>query len=150
MGTDANIRAMVGGFPAPDVDAAQATVAPPLSEAKVAIVTTAGMRLSGDVTIWQPTDGSFTRLPRATRDMQLSHFSPNFDRAGVAQDLNVVFPIDRLEELVADGTVGDLAETNLSFMGAQFDLSTVIQDTGPAAAQELIDQGVDVVLLTPV
>ena len=150
MGTDANIRAMVGRIPAPDIETAAATTPPPLNEAKVAIVTTAGMRPSGDVTIWQPTDGSFTRLPRSTRDMQLSHFSPNFDRAGVAQDLNVVFPIDRLEELVAEGTIGELADTNLSFMSAQFDMSTIIQDTGPAAAQELIDQEVDVVLLTPV
>lgn len=150
MGTDANIRAMAGGIPAPEIETAAATTAPPLSEAKVAIVTTAGMRPSGDVTIWQPSDGSFTRLPRAVRDMQLSHFSPNFDRAGVAQDLNVVFPIDRLEELVAAGKIGELADTNLSFMGAQPDMSMIIQDTGPAAAQELIDQGVDVVLLTPV
>ena len=35
-------------------------------------------------------------------------------------------------------------------MGAMFDLSTIIEDSGPAAAQELIDAGVDVVLLTPV
>lgn len=150
MGTDAAIRDMVGGIPAPEIDPAEATVAPPLSEATVAIVTTAGMRPNGDVTIWQPTDGSYTRLPRAARDMQLSHFSPNFDRAGVAMDLNVVYPIDRLEELATDGVIGGVAETHLSFMGAQFDLSMVIQDTGPAAAQELIDAGVDVVLLTPV
>lgn len=123
---------------------------PPLAESKVALVTTAGMRLGGDVTIWQPTDGSFTLLPRAVRDMQLSHFSPNFDRAGVAEDLNVVYPMDRLEELVADGVIGSLADTHLSFMGAQFDLSTVIQDTGPVAAQLLLDQEVDIVLLTPV
>ena len=141
---------MVAGFPPAEVEAAEAVTAPPLSEATVAIVTTAGMRLNGDVTIWQPTDGSYTRLPRAARDIQLSHFSPNFDRVGVAMDLNVVYPIDRLEELAADGTIGGVAETHLSFMGAQFDLSQVIQDTGPAAAQELLDAGVDVVLLTPV
>jgi D-proline reductase (dithiol) PrdB len=150
MGTDTTLRAAVGGVPAPDLETPAATVAPPLAQATVAIVTTAGMRPAGDVTIWKPTDGSFTQLPRAARDMQLSHFSPNFDRAGVAMDLNVVYPIDRLEEMVAEGTIGTLAETHLSFMGAQFDLSTIIQDTGPAAAQLLLDAGVDVVLLTPV
>jgi D-proline reductase (dithiol) PrdB len=149
MARDEMIRERVGSIPVPEIEPA-CVEAPPLAEAKVAIVTTAGLRPFGDVTIWQPTDGSFTRLPRAARDVQLSHFSPNFDRSGIAADLNVVYPIDRLEELVAAGTIGDLADVHLSFMGAQFDLATIINDTGPAAAQELIDQEVDVVLLTPV
>lgn len=149
MGTDRLIRDRVGGLPAPEFEPS-ASVAPPLAEAKVAIVTTAGLKPSGEVTIWQPTDASYTRLPRAARDVQLSHFSPNFDRSGIALDLNVVYPADRLEELAATGAIGDLADTNLSFMGAMFDLATIIEDTGPAAAQALIDQGVDVVLLTPV
>jgi D-proline reductase (dithiol) PrdB len=121
-----------------------------LAEAKVAIVTTAGLKPAGQVTMWQPTDTSYQWIPRSARDVQLSHFSPNFDRAGIAQDLNTVYPVDRLEELVDEGVIGSLADTNLSFMGALFDLSTVIEDSGPAAAQELIDAGVDVVLLTPV
>ena len=87
MGTDALIRSAVAGIPGPDIATARAVEAPPLNEAKVAIVTTAGMRPSGEVTIWQPTDASFTRLSRSARDMQLSHFSPNFDRAGVALSL---------------------------------------------------------------
>ena len=35
-------------------------------------------------------------------------------------------------------------------MGAQEDLSTILLDTGPAAARFLLEQGTDVVLLTPV
>ena len=57
---------------------------------------------------------------------------------------------DRLEELAAEGVIGGVAETNLAFMGAQFDLSTILEDTGPAAAQLLLDEGVDAVVLTPV
>jgi len=30
-------------------------------------------------------------IPAASRDLRLSHFSPNFDRAGIATDLNVVY-----------------------------------------------------------
>lgn len=149
MGADAAIREIAGGRRVPELEPT-ATVAPPLSEATVAIVTTAGMRPAGEVTLWKPTDASFVALPRAARDVQLSHFSPNFDRVGVAQDLNVVYPIDRLEELGADGTIGAVAETHLSFMGAQSDLSTIVNDTGPASAELLLGQGVDVVLLTPV
>ena len=91
-------------------------------------------------------------LPAESRDLQLSHFSPNFDRAGLTQDLNTAYPADRLNELVDAGVIGSVATNHLSFMGAQMDatFSTIIQDTGPAAAQMLIDDGVDVVLLTPV
>lgn len=149
MGTDSKIRAAVAGVPAPQLDTS-ATTPPRLTDARVAIVTTAGLRPAGDVQLWQPTDGSFTVLPGDARDVQLSHFSPNFDRVGIAADLNVVYPLDRLDELERDGVIGSVNQRHLSFMGAQTDFSTIIHDTGPAAAQLLIDDGVDVVLLTPV
>ena len=82
MTADAAIRARVGDLPVPSFDSTPAARSVPLSEARVAIVTTAGLRLNGHVTLWQPTDGSFTVLPADARDMQLSHFSPNFDRTG--------------------------------------------------------------------
>ncbi|MEM8922787.1 MAG: glycine/sarcosine/betaine reductase selenoprotein B family protein [Actinomycetota bacterium] len=152
MSADADIRARVGDIPTPDFDDTPMSIAPTLSEAKVAIVTTAGLKPSGHAELWQPTDGSFTVLPATDRDVQLSHFSPNFDRTGFAADINVVYPIDRLAEMAASGEIGAVAEHHISFMGAQFDatFSTILLDTGPAAAKVLIDQGVDVVLLTPI
>ena len=152
MGADDAIRERVGDVPAPTFDTTAATTAPPLSEAKVAIVTTAGLRPSGDVQLWSTVDSSFTVLDAADRDVQLSHFSPNFDRSGFAQDINVVYPVDRLRELVDRGVLGSLSDRNVSFMGAQMDatFSGIVQDSGPRAAQLLLDADVDVVLLTPI
>ena len=48
----------------------------------------------------------------------MSHTSVNFDRAGFAEDVNVVFPIDRFRELEASGTIGSMADVHYSFMGA--------------------------------
>ena len=48
----------------------------------------------------------------------MSHVSTNFDRTGYHQDLNVMLPIDRLNELRKAGKVGELAEYHYSFMGA--------------------------------
>ena len=45
----------------------------------------------------------------------MSHISVNFDRSGFQQDLNVVFPVERLREMAADGEIGSVAD---SFMGA--------------------------------
>ena len=152
MSADAAIRARVREIPVPTFESTPATAAVPLRNARVAIVTTAGLRPSGHVSLWQQTDGSFTVLPGDARDIQLSHISANFDRTGFAADLNVVYPIDRLNELAASGEIGSVARNHLSFMGAQSDanFTTILLDTGPAAARLLREDGVDVVLLTPV
>ena len=65
-------------------------------------------------------------------------------------DFNVVLPLDRLDELAATGSIGGVANRHVSFAGNQFELSTVRLDSGPQAAQLLLADGVDVVLLTPV
>lgn len=42
-------------------------------------------------------------------DILISHVSINFDRAGFQRDINVVFPIDRLRDLAAEGVIGSVA-----------------------------------------
>ena len=51
-----------------------------------------------------------------------------------------------------EGIIGSLAETHVSFMGAQIDhtLETIRLDSGPAAAKALHADDVDLVLLTPI
>jgi D-proline reductase (dithiol) PrdB len=148
--SDAIVRSAVNDLDAFDFGTTVATVAPPLDQARVAIVTTAGLRADGNGS-WADGQG-FVSLDAHARDLTLAHFSVNFDRAGLMADLNVAYPADRLEDLARDGVIGSVASRHLSFMGAQTDhtLSTLRLDTGPAAAQRLLDDGVEVVLLTPV
>ncbi len=68
----------------------------------------------------------------------------------MAVDINVVFPIDRLDELAAQGRIGKVADQHLAYAGNQWDLAEIRMDGGPAGAALLREQGVDVVLLTPV
>ncbi|MFN0030272.1 MAG: glycine/sarcosine/betaine reductase selenoprotein B family protein [Acidimicrobiales bacterium] len=150
MSSDEIVRTNVNNLDAFDFGTTAATAAPPLRGARVAIVTTAGLRADGSGT-WSEGQG-FVSLDARSRDVTLAHFSINFDRSGLMADLNVAYPADRLEELARDGTIGSVATNHLSFMGAQTDhtLTTLRLDTGPAAARQLLDDGVDVVLLTPV
>ena len=53
-------------------------------------------------------DIGFRSLDRADRELVMGHWSPNLDHTGFQLDLNVVYPIDRLEELAADGVIGDI------------------------------------------
>lgn len=148
MSADAKIRkgATTEAF---DFGVTACAVAPSLGDARIAIVTTAGLRPDGGV--WRDGQG-FVVLPAGSRDLTLAQNSSNFDRTGFATDINVVYPADRLDELAASGVIGSVASQHLSFMGAQPDhvLETLRLDTGPAAAKLLRDDGVDVVLLTPV
>jgi D-proline reductase (dithiol) PrdB len=61
----------------------------------------------------------------------------------------VVFPIDRLGELVAEKRIGRVGPRHYSVMGALHDVTTVRDETAPELARRLVEDGVDVVLLTP-
>ena len=126
----------------------------PLGQARVALVTTAGLHLRGDklfVSDHRTPDQSYRCLPSATPGTEIvqSHTSIGFDRTGIQRDLNVTYPVDRLRELVERGTIGSLAENFYSFMGALRTWDILEGDTGPQVARLLKQDAVDVVLLTP-
>jgi len=124
--------------------------APRLERARVAIVTTAGL-VGPEGGTWTLGQG-YVVHPDEERNFALAHASSNFDRSGFAADINVVYPVDRLHEMAAEGRIGSVAAQHISFMGAQPDhvLETLRLDSGPSAAKVLRDDRVDVVLLTPV
>ena len=76
----------------------------PLSEKKVAIITTAGLNFREDHN-FEFVDASYRALPRdlAASDILMTHASVNYDRSGFQEDINVVFPIDRFKELESEG-----------------------------------------------
>ena len=150
MRADADVRSTVNDLPAPELDPVATSLTTPLSECRLAIVTTAGLKPGGEVELWMMGNQTYQELPDGAHDLQLSHFSPNFDRTGIIQDLNVVYPADRLREMADAGEIGSVNDRHFSFMGAQVEFSTIIQDTGPQVAERLVDDGVDVVLLTPI
>ena len=138
-------------FPAMEHDDAPfAPLRKPLSQAKLALVTTAGLHLRGDAP-FASGDQTYRVIPSssASGDMIQSHTSIGFDRTAFMRDINISFPIDRLRELVDRGTVGALSERFYSFMGAHRDPKRIIEATGPEVARMLLDEGVDAVLLTP-
>ena len=149
--SDKHLRSTLGGLKGFAFDEVPWTTPKPLHESRVAIVTTAGLRVESNAD-WNAGDQGFTEIPTDADGLTLAHYRPNFDRVGWVLDKNVVFPIDRLHEMVEEGIIGSVADTHISFMGAQPDhtLETIRLDTGPAAAKLLADDEVDVVLLTPV
>jgi D-proline reductase (dithiol) PrdB len=130
--------------------APRASLAGPLAESTVAIVTSAGIHCRGDRPFGRD-DPSFRVIPSDVRAGELlqSHSSLAFDKTAFIRDVNVVFPVDRLAELVADGRIGRVGPRHYSVMGALHDVSAVRDETAPELALRLLDDGVDLVLLTP-
>lgn len=150
MNGDQMMRAHSATLPAPEFSNPAWVTPKPLAQSTVAIVTSAALYAVGDDG-FSNADTGYRFIARERRDLVMGHWSPNFDHTGVAIDLNVVFPIDRLEELAARGVIGAVAPRHVSFAGNQpDDVATIRIDTGPAAAAALRADGVDVVILTPV
>lgn len=150
MNGDQVMRAHSATLPAPDFPDPAWVTPPALADATVAIVTSAALYAVGDEG-FTAGDTSYRMIDRDRRDLVMGHWSPNFDHTAVAMDLNVVYPIDRLEELAQRGVIGAVAPRHVSFAGNQpDDVATIRLDTGPAAAAALRADGVDVVIFTPV
>ena len=82
-------------------------------------------------------------------DIVMTQLSTNFDRSGFQQDINVAFPIDRLNELASAGVIASVADFHYSFMGAGSPV-TRMEEKAREVAGLLKKDKVDAVLLTPV
>ncbi len=120
--------------------------APEIRRSKVAIVSTAGLHRADD-TPFRGGAGDYRIIPDGIdpRELRMSHVSTNFDRIGFQHDVNIVFPIERLRELVTQGEVGSAATYHYSFMGAT--PPAAMEASARELAGVLKGDGVDAVLL---
>ncbi len=144
-----DIKRSSSGLAAPSFEHIAFTAPPPLADATVAILTSASLH-HPEQPDFGPTDTSFRVLDPDRRDYVFGHWSQDVDQTGFGIDYNVVFPIDRLQEMAAVGRIGKVADVHLAYAGNQFDVTGIRMDSGPEGAELLRQAGVDVVLLTPV
>ncbi|HMV46476.1 MAG TPA: glycine/sarcosine/betaine reductase selenoprotein B family protein [Blastocatellia bacterium] len=127
----------------------------PLREARVALVTTAGL-VTPEQKLFDSSikkgDPSFREIPNTIETQTLieSHRSYSFDHTALAADKNLAFPLDRFRELEMHGAIGELNHRHFSFMGSIVGPSKLIEETAPQVARKLREDEVDAVLLTPV
>ena len=141
---------MLLGFKAPTFDSRPWAVGPPLNHRRVAIITTAGLHKRTDRPFQMGQPDFYRIIPDNTKanEIVMSHGAASFDRSGFQQDLNVVFPLERLHELADEGVIGSVADYHYSFG------TPLTQEESEMAANELSglfkkDQ-VNAVLLFPV
>lgn len=126
----------------------------PLERSKIALVTTAGIH-HGNQQAFDMMDAmgdpSFRIIDPETiaEDYRVTH--DYYDHRDADRDLNIVFPITRLKEMLAERCVGAVSEMHFSFMGhiTGHHVGTLVSRTAPQVARMLKDMKVDAVLLTP-
>lgn len=130
----------------------------PLADARLAIVSTAAVALHGDRPFDQEGerrdpwwgDPSYRELPAGTRTGDATVYHLHIDARLAQQDLNCVLPLERAQELVAEGFLGELAPTHYSFMGYLLRAETFLTQSVPKMIESMRSEEVDVVLLVPV
>ncbi len=124
----------------------------PVSECRIALVGTAGVHLKSDKpfdVFNHLGDHTYRTVPTESSldNLTLSHIGYNTRK--ISQDINCVFPLDRLKELVENKTTGELSWRHFSFMGYTPITEPLINGTAPEVAHKLVEDKVDLVLLIP-
>lgn len=127
----------------------------PLREARVALVSTAGLVLPSQEPFDDTFKGGDWTLREIPDDADVSsmldcHRSASYDHSGIRADANLGFPLDRMHELAEAGLVGSVNHRHFSLMGSITAPGRLIRESAPAVADALAADGVDAVLLVPI
>ncbi len=124
----------------------------PLTESRLAFVSTAGVQPHRSMpfdTVHPVGDYSFRRVPSASKPADLEIHQLKYPTVGAKRDLNVIFPIERLQELVDEGFIGGLTENFYSFIGYNMDAERLERTLAEDIATAVEAEKPDVVLLAP-
>lgn len=124
-------------------------VAKPVDQSRVAVLTSAALRLKHQQPFAPGEDLSYRLIPSDAKasEILIDHHS----RIGPVprQDPEIVFPMTALANLAAKQVVGSLSAFHVSFKGGTRRHQDVETQLGPAIVRELKRAGVDLALLVP-
>lgn len=132
-------------------------LAKPLSDCTIALISTAGVARNDDKPFDQDGerqnpwwgDPTYRIIPQGTTESEIKLYHMHIDVRFGEEDLDVVLPMRRLEELAHEGFVGRPARRHYSIMGYQLDMKVMETVTAPAIAADMKTQGIDAAALVP-
>ena len=135
-----------------------APLSKPLSECTVALLSSAGIALKTDKPFDQEGerqnpwwgDPSYRILPKTASQDEVRLYHMHIDPSYAMQDLNCLFPTQRLQEMEASGRIGQVSPRHYSIMGYILNPERLLSETVPALIRNLKEDQVDVVVLVPV
>jgi D-proline reductase (dithiol) PrdB len=124
----------------------------PLRECRVSLLTSGGVSQCA-MPAFDPDARNDHRLDAIPADAPGDDFQVHdsyYDHSDADRDINCIFPLERLREFAAGGEIGSVAPRFWSgFMGRIYNRSKVLNESGPAFAEALIADGVDVLIAAP-
>jgi len=124
-----------------------------LSQGRLLFITTAGAYLREEQEPYDAKNdlGDYTiRLfPSSTPFEALAYAHTHYDHGAIDQDPQVLMPLRHLEDLVAEGVIGELAANVISCMGYQPDVPRTLDELIPAIVEAVGKEEVDAALLVP-
>ena len=125
-----------------------------ISRCRLALITTGGVHLRSQTpfNMADPAgDPTFREIPANTSPNDLSITHNYYDHADADKDINIILPIDRVQDLKRTRDINDVNHRHFSFMRhiKQHHIETLVNNTAPKVAEALRLDGVDIVILTP-
>ena len=121
----------------------------PIAESTIGMFVSCGAQLPSDPPLGETEDISFRLIHRDTPLSKLIVSHKTKVRKWAIEDLNVAFPLERMKELEAEGTIGRLAHTSVSMVGSIQRFTDLVEQTIPAIKRVYEAQGVDLVFVFP-
>lgn len=127
-------------------------LAKPLSECTVALLVSGGISHCA-APAFDPYSRNDHRVDCIDHEVSSSDFQIHdsyYDHSDAEEDINCVFPLDRLREMAADGEIGAVAKHFWSgFMGRIYNRTQLIEESAPAFVDKLEEDHVDVLVAVP-
>lgn len=121
----------------------------PVNGARVALLTSAALRLSDQLPFTEKEDLSYRLVPSDPEAGKITIDHHSKIGAIPRQDPEIIFPRSALATLAKRQIVGSLSSVHLSFLGGMRCHREIENELAPAMAQELINAEIDLALLVP-
>lgn len=125
----------------------------PLSEVRLTLISSCGVHAKSDppLDVCHPFgDFGFRRVPSGLRHQDLIIHQLKYPHDDADADINVIFPIERLQELAFEGVLGGLTKNFFSFIGYNMDPERFDRTVASGIAEAVVtEEHADAALLAP-
>jgi hypothetical protein len=124
-----------------------------LAQSRLLLISSAGGYLRDEQEPFDATnelgDYSIRTFPADTPLEKIAFAHDHYDHTAVNTDPQVLLPLQHLQDMVAEGKIGALTPSVISYSGYQPDISRTLSQTIPAILQAAQDQQAEGALLVP-
>lgn len=118
----------------------------PLKDCRVGLVTTSGAYVDG-MEAFTDNDLTFRMIPTDTDTKRIRFVPGHFDTSKGALDANIMFPLDRIRELLSACEIGKITDFHVS-MGLTTELRKLKEQVSWEIAEAVMKMRPDVIVLT--